>query len=133
MKETFADSAYFVALGNPRDEWHGQASEFARSYREALITTEFVLLEVGNYFSKAAFRSSFVQLTRFLKTAPNTEIVPASTDLWQRGFELYSLRQDKEWSLTDCISFLVMSDRNIQDALTADKHFEQAGFNRLLG
>ena len=61
-----------------------------------------------------------------------TMIVPTTDQLWQEGFDLYQRRLDKEWSLTDCISFVVMQREGITDALTGDKHFEQAGFTALL-
>jgi predicted nucleic acid-binding protein len=59
-------------------------------------------------------------------------IVASSRELFRRGFDLYADRPDKEWSLTDCISFVVMTDRRITDALTGDHHFEQAGFVAIL-
>lgn len=59
-------------------------------------------------------------------------IVHVDTDLWQRGWQLYRARSDKNWGLTDCISFIVMEDYGIRRAFTYDQHFEQAGFVRLL-
>ena len=50
----------------------------------------------------------------------------------QSGLNLYEQRLDKDWGLTDCISFVVMQREQIQEAFTSDKHFEQAGFIRLL-
>ena len=60
------------------------------------------------------------------------EIVPATSRDFQRGLELFAARQDKRWSLTDCISFVVMQDCGLTEMLTADRHFEQAGFSILL-
>lgn len=59
-------------------------------------------------------------------------LVPLSDELWRRATELFGKRLDKEWSLTDCISFVVMQDEGILEALTGDHHFEQAGFSVLL-
>ena len=56
----------------------------------------------------------------------------ATSELFERGLALYNARPDKEWSLTDCISFVVMADEGLTDALTGDRHFEQAGFTALL-
>jgi predicted nucleic acid-binding protein len=64
--------------------------------------------------------------------AKDVEIVPATMEWFERGMELYEGRPDKEWSLTDCISFAVMTERGVSDALTNDHHFEQAGFRILL-
>jgi predicted nucleic acid-binding protein len=69
---------------------------------------------------------------RDLRTDSGTVIVPASSDLVDRGFELSSRRADKEWSLTDCISFAVMEEHGVREALTSDSHFEQAGFTMLM-
>ena len=63
---------------------------------------------------------------------PYTEVVPETTDLFKEGLKLYSSRPDKGWSLTDCLSFVVMKERGILDALTSDHHFNQAGFHALL-
>ena len=63
---------------------------------------------------------------------PRTTVFPASQDLFDAGVSLYSRRQDKDWSLTDCISFAVMQQQGLTDALTADHHFEQAGFTLLM-
>ncbi len=67
-----------------------------------------------------------------LRSAEDIQIVPASADLFDRGFHYFTERPDKEWSLTDCISFVVMNERGITEGLTADHHFEQAGFVALL-
>ena len=67
-----------------------------------------------------------------LRANPNITITAASAELFERGCRLYADRPDKDWSLTDCISFVVMEEKAITEALTADHHFEQAGFNALL-
>jgi predicted nucleic acid-binding protein len=74
-----------------------------------------------------------VALIDRLRSDPSLTIVPTSELLFGRGLQLYSARQDKEWSLTDCISFIVMEEYGIHDALTGDHHFEQAGFHAVLG
>jgi len=67
-----------------------------------------------------------------LRASPRATIVPLGSQLLDRGMQLMEERQDKDWSLTDCISFVVMKEQGVQDALTADGHFEQAGFRALL-
>ena len=67
-----------------------------------------------------------------MRTSPRTIIVPLDSRLLQRGLDLFASRADKDWSLTDCISFIVMQEKTLRDALTADHHFEQAGFHLLL-
>jgi predicted nucleic acid-binding protein len=59
-------------------------------------------------------------------------VVHVDTALWERGWALFVARPDKDWGLTDCISFVVMQDRRIMQAFTSDHHFVQAGFKRLM-
>ncbi len=135
MNRVFLDTSYAVALATPRDRHHPQAVELAEQLerREArIVTTRAVILEIGNSLSKIRFRSQGIALLESLESDPRVEIVPLSEDLWQRGFELFRRRPDKEWSLVDCLSFVAMQDRRIQDSLTTDDHFEQAGFRALL-
>jgi hypothetical protein len=97
-----------------------------------MVTTAWVLLELANYLSKAENRRLFGSLYEDLKSHPRSRIVPASPELFERGIARYRERLDKDWSLTDCISFLVMEQHGLRDVLTVDHHFEQAGFTLLL-
>jgi hypothetical protein len=97
-----------------------------------ILTTDFVVVELGNFFSDSLDRKCFISLLNDLRTDRWTTVLPASRDLLERGVKLFSQRPDKDWSLTDCISFVVMQDHSIQEALTTDHHFEQAGFLPLL-
>jgi hypothetical protein len=96
------------------------------------MTSEFVLLEVGNYLSASSARGKFGPFLQSVGADVYTTVVPVSSALLSRGFDLYRDRPDKGWSVIDCISFSRMQDHGITDALTADHHFEQAGFNPLL-
>ena len=132
MTAWFADTHYFLAVLNAADEAHGQARELTRSARARLVTTHWVLTEVGNALREPANRGRFARLLAALQSKPDVEIVEASGALFDGGVRLYGERPDKAWSLTDCISFVVMQERGIHDALTGDRHFEQAGFVALL-
>lgn len=90
------------------------------------------MLEIGNALAKPRTRKVAIDLLEALEKDSQLEIVPLSESLFRRSFELYQRRTDKEWGLTDCISFIVMQDRGITDALTTDEHFQQAGFPPLL-
>ena len=97
-----------------------------------LFTTEMVLFELANALSASEFRAEVIILIDELRTLPNVVIVWASSKLFENAWLLYRERPDKEWSLTDCASFVLMKERGINLAFTSDKHFEQAGFVRLL-
>jgi hypothetical protein len=128
----FADTSYYLALLGPADRHHCRAVELSRRPATYAVTTEYVLLELGNALARVGDRSLFVAFEAAVRASPTTAVVPASPDLWSRAVALYASRPDKGWSLTDCASFVVMADRRLTDALTADRHFAQAGFAPLL-
>ena len=129
MRSVFADTFYFIAQLNPADEAHAKARAFTDEYEGRLVTTEWVLVEVGDAFSRGPNRTRFVDFFQLLPRMSDLSIV--SVDLAD-GFELFANRLDKEWSLTDCLSFVAMQQTGITEALTGDHHFEQAGFVALL-
>jgi predicted nucleic acid-binding protein len=132
MRRVFGDSFYFFALANARDQAHDKAVDFLTTFSGRLITTGWVLTEVGDGLAHPANRSAFLQLVATLRAEPNVHVIPCSDELLEAGIELYRQRPDKSWSLTDCISFVVMQREEIMEALTGDHHFEQAGFVALL-
>jgi|SRR5271169_2000308 len=132
MKAVFADSVYFFARLNARDRLHDRAVKFFTRAEAPIVTTNCVLTEIADGLAGRTSRQTFVHLLEILKSAQDVEIIPSSPELFDRGAELYAQRPDKEWSLTDCISFIVMQERGLTQALTADRHFEQAGFTALL-
>lgn len=131
MNVLFADTFYFLALLNDRDAHHTSAIHYDAT-QLSLVTTAWVLTEVGDALSASENRRVFPGLLDLLQTAPEVRIISPSGDLFERGVKLYRQRPDKDWSLTDCISFVVMADEKISKALTGDRHFEQAGFHALL-
>ncbi len=132
MTTVFADSFYFFALVNDKDPAHGKAIRFLQTYQGRILTTAWVLMEVGDGLSHPLNRPSFLLTVDSLKKEPNSTIVSPSDELLEAGIDLYRKRPDKEWSLTDCISFVIMGRQGLTDALTGDHHFEQAGFTALL-
>lgn len=133
MSPWFADTFYFLALRNPQDEAHAQAvAATSQLGGRTLVTTAWVLTEVADALAKPANRAGFAELMTMLSSNPDVEVVPPTQDLFESGVALYVRRPDKDWSLTDCISFVVMTERPITEALTGDHHFEQAGFRALL-
>ncbi len=132
MNVIFADTFFFVAAINPRDSAHVRAIAFSDQFQGRLVTTEWIVIELANALAAGRNRLAFAELLNSIRTDPRVNIVPLSMELQRRGLELYARRWDKEWSLTDCVSFLVMSAAAVTDALTGDHHFEQAGFTALL-
>lgn len=135
MNKFFLDAAQTIALSAVTDKYHQKAEVLAeRIETEAipLITTRAVVLEIGNALSTLRYRAAAIELLDSLEEDPNVEIIPLSDELYNRGMELYRQRPDKEWGITDCISFVVMEDYGLTEALTTDEHFKQAGFRALL-
>jgi predicted nucleic acid-binding protein len=132
MKTVFADAFYFLALLNKRDPAHERAISVSRGIGLRLVTTELVLLEIADALCKPGQREEVLVLCDVVHTDPAFLHIPASIELIERGWALYRERRDKEWPLTDCISFVVMQDHKLEEALTADRHFVQAGYKALL-
>lgn len=132
MSELFADAFYFVALLSPKDVAHEKATRVVEHRDTQLTTTTWVIAEVAAYLAHPPARQRVVDLFRELQSGSAFHLIQVDAELYERGFDLYAARNDKAWSLTDCVSFLVREDRNIREALTADRHFEQAGFVALL-
>jgi uncharacterized protein len=130
MKVVFADTFFFLALVNEQDKAHQAAVQF--DVTDGLLTTAWVLTEVGDALSSPENRPVFLQMIDLLYRLPGVRIIEPSKELFESGIQLYRERPDKAWSLTDCISFAAMRQMNIHDALTGDRHFEQAGFTALL-
>src|SRR5437867_3339942 len=128
MIDTFADSYYYLALLNPSDAGHGPAVEASKKLWGGVVTTQYVLLEVADALAHPRHRNKFLALLAELDADPDVTVVESSNALFQRGVDLYRRRADKDWSLTDCISFVVMAEHGITEPLTGDQHFKQAGF-----
>lgn len=132
MRTAFVDTSYLLALMNSEDEYHGAAAAIARSYRGRLITTEYVLLEILDAMTAGPQRAMGSALVESLREDEDVDVIAASHELFEAGFELFQQRDDKQWGITDCISFVVMQQKGVSEAFTADHHFEQAGFRALL-
>ena len=132
MNRLFADTFFFFAFLNADDSAHREASTFYDAFDGQLLTTEWILTELADGLSGISDRQVFIDFQRALRNDPTVTIIPSSNELFAAGVELYATRPDKEWSLTDCISFVVMQGEGLTEALTGDHHFEQAGFVALL-
>lgn len=131
MTSAFADTGYYVALMAEADAHHAAATRWSEVATH-VISTDFVFVELGNMLARSKWRIALPGLISKLRRDPSVEVVPASRSLMDQGWRLYEQRPDKDWSVVDCISFMVMRERGLKDALTTDHHFEQAGFRALL-
>jgi predicted nucleic acid-binding protein len=118
---------------NPRDAAHAKALAASQALSGTLVTTAWVMVEVGDAMANPANRSVFLSLLEDLRGSPQVRIIDPDEQLFQEGVKLYGSRLDKDWSLTDCMSFVVMQREGIVEALTGDHHYTQAGFTTLLG
>ena len=133
--KVFLDTAYAIALSVESDEHHEHAEDLAEQLeaeQTRLLTTRAILLEIGNALSKKRYRKAALELLDALEQDPQVEIVPLSEELFKQALELFRNRPDKQWGLVDCVSFIVMQEHGLTEALTTDEHFEQAGFRALL-
>ncbi len=135
MRVVFADTGYWVALLNPHDELHNKTTELSKSLNPVhIVTSEMVLTEVLNDFSKRGeyLRQVATKLIDSIYSNSNITVIPQTPRQFQQGLDLYKNRLDKNWSLTDCVSFKIMREKSIYEALAYNKHFEQAGYRALL-
>lgn len=134
-RKVFVDTAAWLALVNKSDVAHQKA----RTVRDALlkvhiqfVVTNYVMVEIANALCKVPQRETAVKLINSIEMTKNIQIVEIDKEIYKEAWQVYSTYLDKDWSLTDCMSFVVMREKGITEAFTTDKHFEQAGFNILL-
>lgn len=124
----FVDTGYVIALVNENDQHHLQALTWAERYEGyPLVTTDAVLLEVGNALSRIA-RQQASQIIHYFLNADEVALIHLNPSLFTHALRLYDLHQDKTWGFVDCVSFAVMREKQLSIALAFDKHFVQAGF-----
>lgn len=135
MDEIFADAFYWIALANPADQWHDTAKQFNEENPDAvLITTEEVLTEFLNYYAESGERRRRIvgAMCEQVLVHPKITVIAQTHENFMKGLDLYRQREDKGYSLTDCISMSLMRERGIREVLTHDNHFTQEGFTILL-
>jgi hypothetical protein len=128
----FVDTGYILALLNPRDQWHPKAVELSGSLRTSLVTSHAILTEIADALSHTDRRRWAFDAISDLRSDPDVRCIAVDEKTFATALALYGDRPDKDWSLTDCISFVIMRAHHLTDALTADGHFVQAGFRALM-
>ena len=133
MRRLFVDSFYYIALINPKDQHHQHARTIAPQLAGSRFwTTDLILTEVADALSDPRLRHHAANYVRTLAQSPETTVIRLTPELFERALSLYEHRHDKAWSLTDCLSFVVMQDHGLREALTGDQHFTQAGYAPVL-
>ncbi len=135
MRTVFIDAAFLVSLINPRDQNHQKARVALENVRGAqLVTTDAVLTEVLNYYSERGdyLRQEALTLVKAVMNRKDVNFIYHGKYWFYLGLERFEDRQDKGYSLTDCMSMVIMESDGIQEVLTSDKHFVQAGFTILM-
>ncbi len=131
-KQIFMDTAFLIAVIDTSDKYHIPAAECYKKIvteKWSVITTEAVLIETANGLSEIKWRQvTHKWITQIQKSKTIFKVIPVTTEILNKAIVLYGLRPDKEWGLTDCISFIVMQEYKETKVLTVDHHFEQAGF-----
>lgn len=137
MKRVFADTCYWVAITNPKDQLHNAAMNARQALGQAILhTTDEVLGEYLAHFSSKfgpKLRVDAAKMVTAVLNDPNVRVHPQTRERFLDGRRLYEERPDKEYSLVDCTSFLVMRAEKLTDALTNDGHFTQEQFVALIG
>ena len=136
MAETFVDTSGWAAWIDRGEQFHPQAREIvdrAWDDGQSLITTNWVLAELTGLLTRFRMpKPQQIKTLACLRTDPSILVISIERTIEASAWKLWEARPDKDWSLVDCASFVVMEFRKITDALTSDHHFEQAGFVRLL-
>jgi predicted nucleic acid-binding protein len=134
MNAVFLDTGYLLALELSNDQNHRVAVKHWRSLRKRLpplVTTSYVFDEVVTYFNSRGYHAKTVEVGNRLLTSPSVQFVPVDEKLFKEGWEYFQLHKDKDYSLTDCISFVIMKTLGMETSFAFDRHFVQAGFRKL--
>ena len=132
MTAVFADTAYYFALLSREDEFHAAAVRLTSKLARPIVTSGWVLTELADGLCRVQHRVVAAAFIHDLRNDPRVTVVAPPLEWLDRGLALYGRRSDKNWSLTDCLSFEIMRELGLDEALTADRHFDQAGFKALL-
>ena len=131
----FVDTSGWIAVLNSDDQLHASATQLLQQFgtlNRRLVTTDWVLAEAGNGLARNPIRHRFVQAIRSILGSPGLQLVRVDANLFDQAMDVYDQAQDKSWGLVDCASFVIMRSEGLTDSLTADHHFQQAGFHALL-
>jgi uncharacterized protein len=134
-RSVFLDTSGWIALLSSDDEYHAAAIDMLgelQKSRRSLVTTDWILAETGNGLARTPAKIPFLKSVATLFHSPQSRLIWIQEEILEAASELYAKTDDKHWGLVDCASFVVMQHEEIQEALSTDRHFVQAGFRCLL-
>jgi predicted nucleic acid-binding protein len=134
-RTVFLDTSFILALENKDDTHHNRAKALDNQLlrENAVLMLHWgILIEIADGYARVSRRAQGLQLLEKLTSEEGYRICPITESLFQEGLSLYRARPDKDWGLTDCLSFVLMNQEGVTEALTADFQFRQAGFTALL-
>lgn len=133
MKNLFLDTGYIIALEAADDQYHEIASKHWRSLTRSLpilISTTYIFDEIVTFFNNRDQHAKAVEVGNRLINSPSVTLIHVDETLFDEAWQYFKQHDDKSYSLTDCVSFVVMKQFGMQTALTFDRHFVQAGFEK---
>lgn len=133
--KVFVDTSGWLALANTSDRLHVRAVDLNQALLSRgvhYITTDAVLTEVANSLARPPLRHAAIRFLDAIFSSRRVTILHVDPDRFAQGWQLYRDRPDKDWGLTDCTSFVVMTKEGIREAFACDRHFQQAGYTCLM-
>jgi hypothetical protein len=131
MKILFVDTAGWVALADESDPVHGASSKARDGHLRRgghLVTTDYVIDESLTLLRRRLGLAAARRFWWMISESARVRLETVSPDRARRAREWFFSWEDKEFSFTDCTSFVVMKELGLDRALTSDRHFVQAGF-----
>ncbi len=135
MIEVFLDTTFAIALVNRSDLFHKKAIQLAAQIEAAgifIVTTQLVIVRISNALSRQQYHTEAVSLLEAIDADPNIATIPLSESIYHAAYKLFCDHKDKQWDMTDCISFVVMKEYGLKDVLTTNQVFQQMGYCSLL-
>lgn len=133
-RRLFIDTSAFLALEDKSDAHHEAARRFQREMRLhgpcEIFTSAYVLDETLTLIRRRLGIQPSITFAKNIRSSRITKVIWSSQELEQKALDLFERYADKTFSLTDCMSFLIMQEQDIQEAFSFDDHFSQMGFLR---
>ena len=137
IPKLFVDRSAWVAICDSRDDCHPSALAFNRKIarKVTIVITNYILDETYTMLLNNAGYTPTLDFQRKLDIFIQegvVEVIWITPEIAQQAWVIFErFNTDKQWSFSDCTSYVVMQEQGITDVFTFDHHFSQMGFNRL--